>query len=64
MKETELWARMQTHLGQTYCKVWAAQFSLATLGGQTVNEALVSGTPCKAIWRAVWEALELPPRDR
>jgi hypothetical protein len=64
VKETELWARMRQHLGAVYAKVWATEYSLSELRGRTVVEALADGVPCKAIWRAVWGALELPLRDR
>jgi hypothetical protein len=64
VKETELWSRLREHLGDVYSRVWAAQYSLADLRGRTVTEALADGEPCKAIWRAVWSALELPARDR
>lgn len=64
MKETELWARLQHHLGPGYCRVWAAEHNLADLDGRTVVGSLEAGVPCKAIWRAVWAALELPTRDR
>ncbi|GAA2103232.1 hypothetical protein GCM10009841_20270 [Microlunatus panaciterrae] len=64
MKETELWSRMQTHLGVAYAGVWAAEYSLASLRGKTVQQALADGIPCKTIWRAVWEALALPDRER
>lgn len=64
MKETELWARLTQHLGGAYARVWAAEYSLAELRNRTVVEALADGVPCKAIWRAVWAALELPARDR
>jgi hypothetical protein len=64
VKETELWARMQAQLGDVYARVWATEFSLSELKGRTVVEALADGIPCKTIWRAVWQALELPLRDR
>jgi hypothetical protein len=64
MKETELWQRLQSHLGPGYYRVWAAEFSLADLEHRTVAQALADGVPSKIIWRAVWEALELPPRER
>jgi Protein of unknown function (DUF3046) len=64
VKETELWFRLRRHLGDVYCRVWAAEYSLAELKGRTVMEALADGLPCKTIWRAVWAALELPPRER
>ena len=64
MKETELWQRLEAALGTGYYRVWAAEFSLAELGNRTVVQALADGVPSKVIWRAVWAALELPPRDR
>ncbi|WP_091182540.1 DUF3046 domain-containing protein [Microlunatus flavus] len=64
MKETELWARLQQHLGAGYYRVWAAEQSLGDLGGRTVVEALAAGVASKDIWRAAWAALELPARER
>ena len=64
MKETELWERLEAALGSGYHRVWAAEFSLAELGNRTVAQALADGLPSKTIWRAVWAALELSPRDR
>ena len=64
MKETELWARLRTHLGEGYYRVWAAEFSLADLGQRTVSEAIRDGFPSKDIWRAAWQALELPASER
>lgn len=55
---------MTKHLGSAYARVWADQTSLAALGNRTVGEALTAGLPCKRIWRAVWEALELPASER
>jgi hypothetical protein len=55
---------MRTHLGPTYSQVWASQHNLAALGGRTVEEAMAAGIDCKTIWRAVWEALELPASER
>ena len=64
MRETELWARLDQALGAAYSHVWAAEHSLAELGGRTVREALADGIDCKTIWRTVWRTLELPTRDR
>ncbi|MBO0812139.1 MAG: DUF3046 domain-containing protein [Microlunatus sp.] len=64
MRETEFWERMRTHLGSAYSQVWASQQNLGQLGGRTVYEAMDAGIDCKTIWRAVWEALELPPGER
>lgn len=64
MRETELWRRLEQHLGAGYAQVWAEQQVLADLGGRTVVEALASGLPPKEIWRACWAALALPARER
>lgn len=64
MKETELWRRLDEHLGQAYARVWAAEQTLPGLGSRTVVQALDSGEPTKNVWRAVWSALELPDRER
>lgn len=55
---------MTRHLGPAYAQVWADQTSLAGLNNRTVREALAAGVPCKTIWRAVWESLELPATER
>jgi hypothetical protein len=64
MRHTEFWARMDAALGPAYARSWAEQQVLADLDGRTVNEALAAGETPKAVWRAVWAALGLPPRDR
>lgn len=64
MKETELWARLQQHLGVGYYRVWAAEHNLGEIGGRTVVEAIAAGVPFKDIWRATWAALDLPPSER
>lgn len=64
MRETEFWQRMEQHLGAAYAHVWADQTHMAGLGNRTVSDALRAGVPCKVIWRAVHEHLELPARER
>lgn len=64
MRHTEFWARMEAALGPAYARAWAEQQVLRELGGRTAAEALAAGESPKAVWRAVWAALELPDRDR
>lgn len=64
MRETEFWHRMDTHLGAVYSRVWASQQHLPALNERTVDQAMADGVDCKMIWRAVWEALELPASER
>lgn len=55
---------MDDHLGAGYARTWAREQVLADLGERTVVQALDAGWDTKSIWRAVWVALELPPKDR
>lgn len=64
MRHTEFWERMEQALGQAYARAWAEQHVLSELGGRTVEEALRAGEPPKRVWRAVWAALGLPPKER
>lgn len=64
MRHTELWARLEAALGQTYYRSWAKQFVMSELGGRTTQEALDAGVPPKQVWAAVWRALDLPASER
>lgn len=64
MREGDLRARLEEHLGQTYSLMWSDTVVLSGLGHRTVTQALAGGVPCKQIWLAAWEALELPVRER
>lgn len=48
----------------SYARTWAAQTSLHALRSRTVMEAIADGVDFRTIWRAAWETLELPDRDR
>ncbi|MCL2782505.1 MAG: DUF3046 domain-containing protein [Propionibacteriaceae bacterium] len=64
MRETELWARLTAAVGSAYVSTWAEQTALPELGSRTVVEALKAGVPCKTIWRAAWQWLELSAHER
>jgi hypothetical protein len=64
VRHTEFWARMEAALGAGYAHFWASKTVLAELDGQTPAEALDAGESPKAVWAAVWRALELPSVDR
>lgn len=64
MRETDLWARLERHLGSSYARVWSQQTTVPELGSRTVVEALNAGIPAKRIWLAVWATLELPASER
>lgn len=65
VRHTEFWERMEQALGSpAYARNWARQQVLRSLDGRTVEEALDGGEPPKHVWRAVWENLELPERER
>ena len=64
MRHTEFWARMDAALGTAYARAWAQQVVLGELDGRTTQEALDAGVSPKAVWAAVWRALELPASER
>lgn len=64
MRHTEFWTRMEAALGPSYARSWADHHVMAALGERTVNEALAAGFTPKLVWRAVWEALDLPDSER
>jgi hypothetical protein len=64
MRHTDFWERMDRHLGPSYSRSWADSLVIASLGGQTVEQALGTGFTPKEVWRAVWEVLELPDSER
>ncbi|MDN5896730.1 MAG: DUF3046 domain-containing protein [Nocardioides sp.] len=64
MRHTELWARLDMALGQSYSRHWAKQHAITELGSRTVEEALDSGEDPKVVWAAVWRVLGLPASDR
>jgi hypothetical protein len=55
---------MEAALGAAYARAWAGQFVIDELGSRTAQEALDDGVPPKAVWAAVWRALELPSTQR
>ena len=64
MRHTEFWERMREQFGDSYADSFARDFVIAELGGRTVSEAIADGEDVKEIWRAVCDALELPPSVR
>jgi hypothetical protein len=61
---TDLWTRLESELGATYARSWAADTVLAELDGRTVDAALAQGEDVKVVWRAIADHLELPPSRR
>ncbi len=64
MRLTELWTRLEQHLGSAYAHSWARDHVISGLGSQTVEEAIADGIDTVDIWRAVHLELALPARDR
>ena len=64
MRHSEFWERMEHALGATYARSWAGDQVIADLGHRTVLQAREAGEAPKAVWRVVWERLELPPSQR
>jgi hypothetical protein len=64
MRHTEFWERMREQFGEGYADSFARDFVIAELGERTVHEAIADGEDVKDVWRAVCDALELPPAAR
>jgi hypothetical protein len=64
MREAELRGKLAHHLGRAYSLVWADTVVIGQLEHRTVSQALAAGVPCLRIWRAAWDALELPDSER
>jgi Protein of unknown function (DUF3046) len=64
MRHTEFWERMREQFGEGYADSFARDFVIAELGERTVHEAIADGKDVKDVWRAVCDALELPPAAR
>ncbi|MEP6464448.1 MAG: DUF3046 domain-containing protein [Frankiaceae bacterium] len=64
MRLTEFWTKMERHFGSAYADSIARDQVLPTLGGRTASDALAAGEDVKMVWRAICEALEVPPRHR
>jgi len=64
VRETELWRRLDRHLGSSYVRSWADQTALSAIGSRTVTEAIRDGVPFRQIWEAAWSVLELPASER
>ncbi len=64
MRLTDFWGRMEQQFGAAYADSLARDYVMAQLDGRTVAQALEAGVDPKDVWRAVIEALDLPPTLR
>ena len=55
---------MNQQFGDAYADSFARDFVIAELGGRTVYQAIADGEDVKEVWRAVCDALDLPPTAR
>ncbi|HWG12020.1 MAG TPA: DUF3046 domain-containing protein [Streptosporangiaceae bacterium] len=60
MRLTAFWDRMNAQFGEAYARSVAKDYSLAGLGGRTVDRALADGEDVKKIWRAVCDSFNVP----
>jgi hypothetical protein len=55
---------MELQFGVGYASSVAADQVIAQLDGRTVDQALAEGESAKAVWRAVCQAFDVPPKLR
>ncbi|WP_153504903.1 DUF3046 domain-containing protein [Cumulibacter manganitolerans] len=60
MRLTDFWERMTAYFGAEYVGSVAQDHVLSSLGGRTVVEAIEAGIETKQIWKAVYEAFDIP----
>jgi hypothetical protein len=61
---TEFWTRMEGRFGAAYASSYAVDQVLPQLGGRTPQQALDDGEDAKTVWRAVADAVGVPPSER
>ena len=57
---TDFWERMDAVFGPEYARSWARDFSLSTLDGRTVMQAIDAGIDTREIWDAVCGVVDVP----
>ena len=57
---TDFWERMDAVFGPEYARSWARDFSLSTLQGRTVMQAIDTGIDTREIWDAVCGVIDVP----
>lgn len=57
---TDFWERMDAVFGPEYARSWARDFSLSTLNGRTVMQAIDTGIDTREIWNAVCGVVDVP----
>lgn len=57
---TDFWERMDAVFGPEYARSWARDFSLSTLNGRTVMQAIDTGIDTREIWDAVCGVVDVP----
>lgn len=60
MRLSDFWERMTAEFGPQ-AESLATMHVMSELGNRTVVQALSDGEPTRQVWRAVCEALEVPP---
>lgn len=60
MRLTDFWERMDALFGSDYARSWARDFSLSSLDGLTVEQAISSGIETRDIWEAVCGVVDVP----
>ena len=60
MRLTVFWGKMTAQFGEAYAQSVAKDYSLAGLGGRTIERALADGEDVKKVWRAVCDSFNVP----
>ena len=61
---SHFWDLMSDEFGSGYARSVGRDVHLSAVGGRTAVEALDAGVPARDVWRAVCDAMDVPPQRR
>lgn len=64
MRLQEFWTRLDRQFGSMRAQSVARDHVFAVLGGRSAVDAIEAGLPVRAVWLAVCEEYDVPPKER
>ena len=64
MRLQEFWSRLEEQFGAVRAQSLTHDHHFSGLGGRTALEAIDAGVPVRAVWLAICEACDVPPKER
>jgi hypothetical protein len=64
VRVSEFWSLVDDEFGRVHARSLAADLALPTLGDRTAQRALADGEDPARVWRAMCQAMDVPPERR